>query len=493
MNDPETAFVLVTDQSYYAKAKITIEDLRLCGKWTGAIVLVCAEFEPVDDFIQIYNVTCHHVKHIDVTCLTKIWKTNPIKSMEDNRHVSKLSQYNKLYVFNSWFRTRWNRIIYVDAGLRIIDTVSHLLSLPWQNRFLAPDDTQPGDNGHRLSSQFDMVANPDITKQLYSDFSESFFSEKYFMNCVWIYDTILQDSVSFETLIGAIETYPICLTNEMALMNLYFKKYWTPFPEKTADAGKYLYGWCELNYPTHERSWKNFCMLKYPVTLPPNPLSEKNTIGVVIPCYLHHVEKLGSLLESIEKQTCKPDQVVVSCSSVSDDVHIPYNATMYSFPLQIIRHVGRKNAAENRNIATKYIRTSTITYFDADDMMHPQRLECIQDVFQKTDAKIILHNFINGSGNFQTYDIQSLKYNYGKLRRAPSGCAYHIENLDFKIHHSQSSIRSTVFDMVQFNESTDHERREDAVFCGDVLAHYPTQNAYIHEELSKYFMEGVWY
>jgi hypothetical protein len=44
-----------------------------------------------------------------------------------------------------------------------------------------------------------------------------------------------------------------------------------------------------------------------------------------------------------------------------------------------------------------------------------------------------------------------------------------------------------------FKEETEYERKEDAVFCGQVLAFPGIQSIYIETPLSKYHMEGSWY
>ena len=40
-------------------------------------------------------------------------------------------------------------------------------------------------------------------------------------------------------------------------------------------------------------------------------------IGVAVPCYYGHIQRLYELLDSIEKQTILPDKVVVNSSSTS--------------------------------------------------------------------------------------------------------------------------------------------------------------------------------
>jgi hypothetical protein len=216
-------------------------------------------------------------------------------------------------------------------------------------------------------------------------------------------------------------------------------------------------------------------------------------LGVAIPCYVYHLPKLCFLFDSIANQTVKPDHVVVSCSSTNSD-H-PYVQKLLSkylplFNLVILTTKDRKNASENRNIASRYLielQVDIISYIDADDMMCSQRLEFIKSIFEKTDSLIVLHSYIYDKKDERLSDLQ---FDYGKLVRDPSGCALHIENYSNMIHHAHSSIRSDVFRNIQFRESVEFNRREDSVFCGDVLTFVGTRNSYIPIPLSIYYEEG---
>ena len=212
-------------------------------------------------------------------------------------------------------------------------------------------------------------------------------------------------------------------------------------------------------------------------------------LGLAIPCYKHHIPLLKRCLDSIEQQTRKPDEVVVSCSSslLSD---IPeYN---YSFSLVILPAEERQNAAKNRNIAAAHLTTELISFFDCDDVMHPQRLEYIYESFQKSNCRIVLHSYFDGQEeNEKPFELyESCQTVENRLRRAPSGCA--ILEGHSRIHHSQGSIQRSILDQVQFKEGIEYERKEDAVFCGDVLALPNITSVYIVNKLSKYYISGVW-
>jgi len=209
-------------------------------------------------------------------------------------------------------------------------------------------------------------------------------------------------------------------------------------------------------------------------------------IGLAIPCYVHHIPNLIKLLDSIESQTVLPDHVVVSCSSTKE-----LSLRKYPFRMDVITTEERKNAAQNRNIATRHLDTDIISYMDADDLMHPQRLEFIKYVFENTECEIALHNY-SVSEDYTIYP--EIQYDYGKLARAPSGCAVYTEDYRKMIHHAHSSIKKEIFDKVQYRENDDfakneyHGGKEDALFCGDILTF--AKNVYIPLSLSFYFETG---
>jgi hypothetical protein len=260
----KTVFVTLTDSSYYPKAIRTIQELREQGKWSGDVVMIVVDFMPTN---APYNILLYPVQHIDHTPLWDIWKTKPIRKMDDNRHYGKVYQWDKFYIFSEFFK-QWERVVFLDAGIRVLDSVEHLLALPYKGKFLSPDDSDPYDNGNRLKIQFDWDANPVANRNLIEDFGVDWFSSKYFLNCIFLFDTSLLHSQTVEEMKQMMLKYPISLCNEMGIMNLFWTvkhKVWEAFPQRTLDTSKYLFGWSELNY--RERpNWQQFCFLKYSAT-----------------------------------------------------------------------------------------------------------------------------------------------------------------------------------------------------------------------------------
>ena len=213
-------------------------------------------------------------------------------------------------------------------------------------------------------------------------------------------------------------------------------------------------------------------------------------IGVAIPCYVGHISKLTRLLDSIEAQTVRPDKVVVSCSSTTERP-FPVQIYHYSFPCIIIAIEACRNAAQNRNRAIRQLRDMDyITFMDADDVMHPQRIELILQVFQATNADIVLHNYYTEQEKCAFKPIDHLEYRINEMVPCESGCVRHDDYYRYAatdlIHHSQSSVKASLLDLVRYPEEQEFCIKEDSVFCNRIM-HLPNIiNAYIANKLSYY-------
>jgi hypothetical protein len=113
-----TCFVLICDNNYFHKLKVTIKDLRNIGKWTGDIVVITIDFNLTDDFKTNYTIIEKKFLLIDKSILLN--KIGNGFSNSDGRELGKLNQWEKLHVFDDYF-LKWNRIVFLDAGLRVLD------------------------------------------------------------------------------------------------------------------------------------------------------------------------------------------------------------------------------------------------------------------------------------------------------------------------------------------------------------------------------------
>jgi len=262
----KTVFALVTDKLYFNKATTTINDVRSVGKWSGDIVLITIDFELDDNYKEKYNLIDIRFPLIDKTILLEKIGPNGF-SNSDKRELNKLNQWEKLHVFDDYF-LNWERVVFLDAGLRVLDNVRYLLELDCTNCILAPNDASPNFREDQIFKNQLSWDNEDLIQLIKKDFSDNIFTSHHMLNCMWLYDTNILKICNKNQLIEAMNKYTLCKTNEMGIMNLLFHfKYnlWREFPLKATN-GKYLFEWCELNHLFHT-TWEDYCFLKYPITI----------------------------------------------------------------------------------------------------------------------------------------------------------------------------------------------------------------------------------
>jgi hypothetical protein len=255
---------LLTDLNYFNKAKRTIIDLRSKGNWKGPIVLVTIDFDLNSNFKDFYNIIEVKFPSIDKTHLLANIGNDGFNDTTDKREINKLNQWEKLHIFDNYF-TKWERVVFLDAGLRVLDDVKYLLELDYKNRLIAPKDGKLyHDQSFNCQLSYD---KPELIESLKNEFGENILKSNYMLNCMWIYDTNILKLCDKKQLIEAMNKYTFCKTNEMGIMNilLHFKyNLWERMPIKASN-GKFLFDWCELNNP--DTNWRDYCYIKYPVTI----------------------------------------------------------------------------------------------------------------------------------------------------------------------------------------------------------------------------------
>lgn len=168
-------------------------------------------------------------------------------------------------------------------------------------------------------------------------------------------------------------------------------------------------------------------------------------LGIAVPCYSGHIDKLWVLLDALNNQTLLPTKVVVSCSSTKS-ITAP---TTYKYELLIVVSQSYKNASQNRNIAVYLLKDMDyISFIDADDIPHYQRNETLAGVIAIYGSDIILHNYMTSPEKLAR-PMTKFECNTKTLERSPYGHIKHIKpdkNINNKIHHSQANVKKSITD-----------------------------------------------
>jgi hypothetical protein len=90
-------------------------------------------------------------------------------------------------------------------------------------------------------------------------------NRRYFLNSFWIHDTDLVDGRTLPDLLRLMDRFPICRTNDMGIMNIYFafmRNIWRPLEVERRN-GLPLIDWTERD----GRTWRDYIGLKYARTI----------------------------------------------------------------------------------------------------------------------------------------------------------------------------------------------------------------------------------
>lgn len=117
-------------------------------------------------------------------------------------------------------------------------------------------------------------------------------------------------------------------------------------------------------------------------------------ISVLIPLPFARKKGLIRLLDSIEKGSYLPKEIIIAVSEAPKAANItllPHIPRSMNIAFQL--NPGRKTAAENRNIAAQASSQQLLAFLDSDDMAATDWLETVYSVFQKYKPDALLHKY----------------------------------------------------------------------------------------------------
>jgi hypothetical protein len=212
-----TCVVFLSNQLYLGKFVMTALSLRNQGHYEGDICLVIGDDlhnHPVltDPILQYLRVEIKYFPDIPIPDATK----DLMKGLERGPHwFPKLFQYHKFHLFNLYFK-KWRRILYLDCGLTIFDSIQPLLDVWQENTLLAHSDAYPYYEW-KLRDQF--VKLSPYTEELQRSFD---LSGDYPQTTVMLYDTNILEEKTERDLIDCMLKYPNSMTNDQGIVALYF-------------------------------------------------------------------------------------------------------------------------------------------------------------------------------------------------------------------------------------------------------------------------------
>jgi len=175
-----------------------------------------------------------------------------------------------------------------------------------------------------------------------------------------------------------------------------------------------------------------------------------------------------TLAPSINAQTLKPKEVIVALSSASKEESQSLQKTLQGklpgIPVTVSGKEGQAYAGENRNRAEGLATGDLIAFFDADDAMHPRRLEVLAYIWEKYKPKVILHGWSKGVKGIEPLDES---FQLIKGQEITTNGLQILGPLTHAVHQGQPAVDKKVFTYV--HENGDLARAQDVRFLHDVM------------------------
>jgi glycosyltransferase involved in cell wall biosynthesis len=198
-------------------------------------------------------------------------------------------------------------------------------------------------------------------------------------------------------------------------------------------------------------------------------------VSLCIPCGAKHVKYLPAALNSVLTAPVLPDEIIVSVSGCEDQELVRSILSSVSFPRSLVLktfiYPEQRTAGRNRNDLAEKASCSIISFVDADDWSHPQRVSTIKNIFL-SDGIVHLNHGLTLCPPHPYDSFRSTKYDsveiidlkpareflakigsprlmggYGNFERVP-GCRN-----DFGVHNGAVTVHKDVFKKVKFKES----------------------------------------
>lgn len=223
------------------------------------------------------------------------------------------------------------------------------------------------------------------------------------------------------------------------------------------------------------------------------------TLG--IPCIPEDIPKLESLIHNINKQTRPPDNIIIALSETPNKKAkiLENNLNKLSkSPLTISNVEHKAYSGINRNRVADTIKKDNrrvyIAFLDADDHMHPQRLELAEKIITQNNCIGLVHGLTMKDNSNDVFDLKKTKLwdgrgLYGYHRKVP--ISQHLDLRGLNLHHGHPIYSLGVFDNVRF---TNRRRGQDAEMLRNVLDYYgdvPHNVNFLELPLSIYYPRKV--
>lgn len=197
-----------------------ISNLRNQGEYQGELLILTSFFTPtffIKNIIKDNNITVIRLPKIKFDKKTKKRFLSLNTNNQPNRFKTKNFQWFKLNLFHIRLK-EWDKIFYLDINLTIHKSLNDLMKISVIDCLYAKADGYPNYD-RLLISQFDK-SQPEID-EMKKTFDLN--TNIYFQTGLMYFDTSIIYKNMIDDIMMIAEKFPISITNEQGILNLYFQ------------------------------------------------------------------------------------------------------------------------------------------------------------------------------------------------------------------------------------------------------------------------------
>ena len=221
--------------------KSLYDELNTKGRFEGNYLIITSLFCPtyfIRDIRFNKRVKILRFKKVRFSKDEKKIYKNLNTGNQPNRFTTKKFQWHKVHLFDKKIK-HWKYVFYMDINMHVHHEINKLLSLKPSKKLFARADGFP-DYKRKLNSQFDS------THKIYKKLEKNFDLNKtdYFQTGIMFFDTEIIQSDTKEKILNIARKFPISITNEQGVLNLYFneiKNYYQELIDKIDESLTYYY------------------------------------------------------------------------------------------------------------------------------------------------------------------------------------------------------------------------------------------------------------
>eukprot|EP00300_Choanocystis_sp_HF-7_P033267 c45577_g1_i1.p1 GENE.c45577_g1_i1~~c45577_g1_i1.p1 ORF type:complete len:295 (+),score=33.40 c45577_g1_i1:31-915(+) len=226
------------------------------------------------------------------------------------------------------------------------------------------------------------------------------------------------------------------------------------------------------------------------------------TMSICVPCIPRDIPRLPGMLRSVFAGTYQPSEIIVAISQTTREEATSLQGLLSGLGrgIKILYTPEVQTAGQNRNRAFNASSGDYISFFDADDEMHPQRLQIVREILEQTESRCVIHGYTR-TPEKDSFDWHTAYHQRGSeifrnivrterstgVEVKPEGVLISSRYNRLGPHHGHPTCRAEVLRRVRFSPD---ERGQDCMFLRKVLQVYGDQDRtmfYIDLPLSTYY------